>query len=368
MSNIEPRVGDPGPTKPDWPQAKKRWCAYWDMQNTDRPCMDVKAPLPTDIPPVPPSPTLEALYFDPDYVSQCWLRMVASTYFGGEAVPTGGFLMAGYALGCGQRVGFAPNTIWHPVTMKSIDDPLGWHPGPDDPWQQKLDILINRLLDLAPGRFLVGYACQVMANDLLPLLRGTNDFLIDLADDCDKCLQRLDEMLTLWFQLFEHYRTLVNSRQKDCVWGWPGLWHPTFIKATQSDMSCMISGEMFERYVMHEIRQAASRYGPLWYHLDGPGAVRHLDRLLSSGCVRVIQYVPGAGQPDNGPAWIDLYRRVQAARCGLDLWAPACHIEYLARHLRPEGVILRTYVESREMADELIENAARWAGSHAARG
>jgi len=353
--------------KPDWPRACARWMAYWDMAETDRPCIDVRAPRPTRRPSPPQPESLEDLYFDADYIVQCWLRTMDGTYFGGEAVPTGGFFMGGYALGCGDGAKFARDTVWHPVTMSSIDAPIGWHPGPTDPWRHKLDMVLNRLLDLSPGQFLVGYASQLMVNDLLMLLRGTDEFLIDLAENCDKCVRRLEEFLPLWIEQFEHYRKLVNARQAGCVWGWPGLWHPKMVMVSQSDMSCMISPEMFERYVMREMNLIAERYGPLWYHLDGPGAIHHLNRLLCSSSIRVIQYVPGSGAQQNGPAWIDLYRAVQAAHRGLDLSVPREHMEYLIRHLRPEGVLLRTSVASEEEAQELLDNAVQWCGSHTGR-
>jgi hypothetical protein len=355
--------------KPDWPKAQQRWAAFWDRVPMDRPCLDIKAPLAKKIPPVPAPSSLEGLYFDPDFISQSWLRMLETTWFGGEAVPTGGFFMGGYALGCSDRVRFAPTTVWHPVTMSTIDDPLGWHAGPDDPWRHKLDRVILRLLDLAPGKFLVGYACQVMANDLLMLLRGSTPFLVDLAENPEKCALRLQEMLALWFETFDHFRTLVDSRQKGCgaVFGWPGLWHPKMFMGTQSDMSCMISEAMFEWYVMPELDMTAARYGPLWYHLDGPGAIHHLPRLLRSPSIAVIQYVPGSGQPTNGPAWIDLYRQVQAAGRGLDLYTSIEHAEYLIRHLRPEGVVLRMSVKTPEQGEELIDQASRWAGTHVGR-
>jgi len=350
--------------KPDWPQARKRWGAFWEKVPMDRPCLDVRAPQPTEIAAPPAPDTLEGLYFDVDYISQNWLRMMESTYFGGEAVPTGGFFMGGYALGCGSGAKFAPNTIWHPITMSSIDDPIGWRPGPDDPWRQKLDNVINRLLDLAPGKFLVAYATQVMANDLLMLLRDTTAFLVDMSEDCDRCAQRLKELLPLWIENFEHFRTLVDARQGEGVWGWPGLWHPEMVMISQSDMSCMISEEMFDRYVMVEMDALAERYGPLWYHLDGPGAFHQVPRLANSPSIGVIQYVPGSGQAPNGPAWIDLYRRIQEAGCGLDLSTPIENVEFLIRHLRPEGVIIRTGTKSREQADELLENAVKWCGTH----
>jgi len=353
--------------KPDWPAAQRRWTAYWNLENTDRPLLDVRsrrAKPPARLTEVPAPRDLEALYFDPDYVSKSWLRMFETTYFGGEAVPVGPYLMAGYALGCGSGVRFAPDTVWHPVTMKSIAEPVGWHPGADDPWRHKLDVVVNRLLDLAAGRFLVGGASQTAVNDLLMLTRGTEDFLMELTTELDQCVHRLEEMFELWAETFDHYRAMVETRQQGCVYGWPGLWSPQLIVATQSDMSCMISGEMFDRYVARELELAVQRYSDtVWYHLDGPGAIRHLPRLLAKPYIRVIQWVPGAGQPGNGPAWIDLYREVQRAGRGLDLDADRGQVEYLVRHLRPEGLIIRTWAEDETQADELVEKAVSWCGT-----
>jgi hypothetical protein len=132
-------------------------------------------------------------------------------------------------------------------------------------------------------------------------------------------------------------------------------------------MSCMISPTMFDQYVVCELEAEAERYERLWYHLDGPRARHHLARLLSLPYVEVIEYTTGDGNPPNGPAYIDMYREIQAAGRCLDLEVPLENMEYLVRHLRPEGVILRTDVSSPAEADELIEKARRWAGSHARR-
>ena len=305
-------IGTPGLThKPDWEQAKARITAYWDRAAVDRPCIDVKAPLPTRLSAPPQPSNREDIWLDPDYVSAKWEHQFASTYFGGESVPVGEVLLAGYATGCGPDVKFAETTIWHPVTMSSIDEPLGWWPGPDDPWRHKLTRLLNRLLDIAPGSFLVGYANQVPAHDLLMLLRGPSEFLLELAEKPARCVERMLEAYELHCENFEYLRGVVDARQGACVLGWPGIWHPTFVKTTQSDMSCMISGAMFDDYVLPELDRLGERYGTIWYHLDGPGAVRHL---------------------------------------------------------RPEGVMLRTRAESREQANELLHNAVDWCGTRGTRG
>ncbi|NLX07883.1 MAG: hypothetical protein GXY33_22305 [Phycisphaerae bacterium] len=354
--------------KPDWPAAKARWRAFWDMAATDRPCLDLRAFLPDKGEPPPIPPTLEGRWLDPDYLTAFAVHNVASMYFGGEAVPTNPVILAGWTLGCGPDVRFAETTIYHPVTTSSLDEPVRWWPGPADPWRAKLERVYDRLLEAAKGRFLVGYPFQVPVNDLLMLFRGNADFLTDLAERPELCTQRLREMLPAWFADQEHFFAMIDAQQDGCVWAWPGLWSDEFVMETQSDMSCMISSDLFERYVMVELDAVGERYERVWYHLDGPQAVRHLPTLLSRPYVKVIQYVPGSGAAENGPAWLDLYRQVQAAGRGLDLYVSLGTMEFLIRHLRPEGLVLRCGVHSPEEAQDWIDKAPRLAGRDIGKG
>lgn len=350
--------------KLEWPQAQKRWTAFWERAEVDRPCIDVKAPKQTDLQPPSEPDSLEDLYFDPEYMAKKWHYLFESTYFGGEAVPSGGALMGGYALGCGPDVKFARTTVWHPVLMSSIDEPIKWHPGPEDPWRHKLTNVITQLLKLAPGRFLVGTAGQVPVNDLLALIRGVEGFLMDLADDCNKCCRKLKELFPLWLENFEYFLSLVEGRQEGYVYNWPGLWSKNLVKLTQSDISCMLSRDMFDHYVMCEMDLLGEYYDCIWYHVDGPGAIRHVSKLLTRPYIKAIQYVPGSGDPPNGEHYMVLYQQVQnAGRC-LDIAVPLENMEFLIRHLRPEGLILRTTVKSPEQAQKLLHNAVKWCGTH----
>jgi hypothetical protein len=215
--------GTPLRYKPDWPEAQKRWIAFWQRDKVDRPLMDVKARLDNGHGPAPHAKSVQDRYFDPGYVTRSWVRTLESTYYGAEAVPVGGFLMGAYALGCGPQVVFDEHTVWHPHTWRSLDDPVPWQPGAEDPWRHKLERVIRRLQDVGPDKFLIGYVMQVPVNDLLYLLRGGADFLADLARDADKCVERLEQMWPLWVHEFENFRNLIDRRQKGCAWGWPGL-------------------------------------------------------------------------------------------------------------------------------------------------
>lgn len=61
---------------------------------------------------------------------------------------------------------------------------------------------------------------------------------------------------------------------------------------------------------------------------------------------------------------MDFYREVQAAGRCLDIAVPFENLEYLTRHLRPEGLVLRSDAPSAEHAEAVIAAATRWCGSH----
>ncbi len=65
----------------------------------------------------------------------------------------------------------------------------------------------------------------------------------------------------------------------------------------QSDFSYMISPRMFERFALPGLTVWAGALDYPFYHLDGPGQIKHLDMLLSIPRLRGIQWVPGDGQP-----------------------------------------------------------------------
>jgi hypothetical protein len=90
----------------------------------------------------------------------------------------------------------------------------------------------------------------------------------------------------------------------------------------------MISPEMFDTFLMPNLERCLRLTNHGFYHLDGKGAIPHLDRLLSlpPESLRGIQWVPGAGQP--GPQrWMPLLKRIKD--CG-----KLCHIS-----LSPEGAL-----------------------------
>ena len=60
-----------------------------------------------------------------------------------------------------------------------------------------------------------------------------------------------------------------------------GIWHPGRWYPTCCDFSCMISTQMYEELVVGELLEELDFLDASIYHLDGPDALKHLDRLLA---------------------------------------------------------------------------------------
>ena len=78
---------------------------------------------------------------------------------------------------------------------------------------------------------------------------------------------------------------------------WMRIWSDRPAVDLQSDVSCLVSRELFDEYFLPFIEQQTAWAERTVYHLDGPGAIRHLDSLLALPRLTAIQWVPGAGAP-----------------------------------------------------------------------
>ena len=349
--------------KPDWARSQARWDAFWAMEATDRPCMSVRAPHPNGKKiQLPELKTVEDKWMNAEYQLAKALKPLEENYLGGEAPPCSGHFMAGTTTGCDGHLQFHENCIDITPSMTSIDQPLSWHPGPQDPWRPRVDAICNRLLDDAPGRYIVSPPGQYPHLDLLNMLRGNENMLLDLAMYPEQCKARLLEMRGPAEENANHFRQLIGARQGDAGYiTWTGVWCRQLFRATQADCAANISPEMFAEIILPELDFLGERYERLWYHTCG--YKQHLDLCLSRPYMRVIQYSPNPKEPGNGPAHLEFYQRVQKAGRCLDIGVSAAHVEFLVRHLRPEGLHISTHANSVAEAEELLEKAVKWCGN-----
>lgn len=351
--------------KPDWEEASARYSALWSGGMLDRPCIDVRAPLDVPAPDFAKPADPEARWTDPRYRLSVLRRDLLCTWYGGEAIP-GGLLMAGWLNCLGGDLKFDERTIWFEKREVDFSKPSPFRHDPESHRSRQLIKLHNALLDEAGwDDFLAGTPRGLPANDLLSMMMGTERFLLALIDEPDWMEEAIitgaRDQLSGW----KKRREEVKSRHK--FWygkaSFMGFWAPEPFLSTQSDVSCMLSQEAFERFILPEIELYGAEYNALWYHLDGADARHHLPCLLSLPYLRVLQYTPAPNEPPNGPEHLNFYKRVQDAGKIIHIRVPKENIEPVVRNLDPALLMLKTACASPEEGNELLKSLETWANA-----
>lgn len=350
--------------KPNWSEAKERLTALWEGRRLDRPCIAVSAPSGKDVKWPSPPRTLEQKWLDPDWIIPHALATIESTWWGSEAIPSY-LLMGGWVVCLNGTPHFAENTIWFDIMEVDFDGPSPFRHDRDNPWVRKNERLYVAVA-AAAGKddFLLGSPCILPANDLLSMNMGTDRFLLALVDHPRWMRDAIISGARSLLAERRHLKSLIE--EKHDFWfgnaGWMPFWAPAPYQGMQSDVSCMLSREMFEEFIVPELDIWGQEYGAMWYHLDGGDARQHLPRLLSLPYMRVIQYMPRPSEPPNGPGHLDLYREIQQAGKIVHITVDRKYIEPLVRNLDPSLLMLQTRCESIEEGKRLLEAAERWAG------
>ena len=359
--------------KPDWPEAAERWSLLWEGKHKGRPAMVVTAPRAEGATrlPVPACSEPERYWLDSAYVIPRALNSLSGTAWLGEAVPSFLF-MGGWVTMAHQCAPIFPDdlgTIWFEPMAFDLDRPPEFVLDSDNPWLCKYERLLDAILNIA-GRddFMVGGHCALPGNDMLPLMMGTENFLVALAESPEWIEAAIGQLASNWAAIKKRIRERVSASHDFPygVAGWAPFWGPQPFAFWQSDVSCMVSPAMYEQFILPDLDVAGNAFGKVWYHLDGAGAVKHLPAILSRDFVRVVQYVTGAGSEPNGPAYLDLYRAIQAAGRIVHVGLPAENVEPLVRELDPGLLCLHVYCKDEQEARELLDAAPRWTAARAA--
>ena len=137
---------------------------------------------------------------------------------------------------------------------------------------------------------------------------------------------------------------------------WMGVWHPGKWYPNSCDFCCMISSVLFEDFVLPELLLELNYLDASIFHLDGSGALRHLDRLLQIPQLRGVQWVYGAGQP-MAAHWVETLQKIQRAGKCVHVDAVPEDLPVLLEQIPPEGVLYQTYARSEEEAKALLHMA-----------
>jgi hypothetical protein len=119
---------------------------------------------------------------------------------------------------------------------------------------------------------------------------------------------------------------------------------------------------MFGEFMVPVLTEMSERVSYCMYHWDGPGAIQHLDHLLSIPRLGLIQWTPGSGvEPVHHRRWWPLFHRIVEAGKKVILIG-GFNVEIVAELKREFGeglkqIALKTWVKSKAEAEAIIQAA-----------
>jgi hypothetical protein len=343
--------------------AHERVEAWWHRENSDRPAVQITAPRADAASYKGPfTEDLHRHWTDPEFVIPRELHRVESTYYAGEAFPVL-FPVSGRIVSILNRFLGAPNryvnteTTWSEAIIEDWHRRPTLHFDPENEWWRIARRLLQAGRETARQRYQETGRRLYLGNpdlngptEVLAGLRGRESFAMDLYDNPEAISAALEEVNRAWYDAWKECTEITH--ELGGYFFWMRIWSELPAVDLQSDVSGLMSQEMFQAYLLPAIEEQTRWVDRTIYHLDGPDAVRHLDAILELEELDAVQWVPGAGA---APAveWIPLLRKIQAAGKSVYTYCRPDEVAVISGELAPEGLMLVTTCETEEAAREL---------------
>jgi len=351
-------------TKPDVEECLDRVEAWWDGRLTDRPpvTLHVRSDRrPRDVP--PPAGSWKRRKLDVDYVLDCAEARIEAGVFRAETfpkfMPNLGPEICAAAYGC--ELEFSESTSWSVPRVANIRDVLEMAPDLDCFYWSVIREMTDQSIARGKGRWITAVTDLHTNGDLLAALRDPQALATDYADDLpgvrDACRHITPHMAVFFDDLYDR---IAAAGQPCATWG-IAISRRTMYYVS-CDFICMISPAMFAETILPAIEWECRHLDRTIFHLDGPGALKHLDALLELPSLNAVQWTYGAGQGKAGD-WIEVYRRVVTAGKGVEVQAAGFDDARTVMDALPaKGIWLSVGgSHSADEADAFLAETARWA-------
>jgi hypothetical protein len=332
---------------PDFPAIAARHEAWWSRSQNGGPLLIASANREPDR---PVSRRLDLLD-DP----QAWLAarrpMMRQQAFSPDWFP---FLRADFGpvmLGglLGAPVEFVSDTTWtrHFIRDDWCNAP-DWKIHPETAWHSYLPALLDILRQDAAGQYVACTPSLGGSADVLLNTRGPDALCLDLIDRPQVIRAAIEAIYASWKEAFELIWDTLSAEDgkypSSGVINWVGMWSNQPYHVLECDFNYLIGPQDFQRFFLPDIDRQARDVGRGIFHLDGPGAARHIDALLELDSLQAIQYVAGAG--NRATDWIKMLHKIQERGKALQIACDSHEIFDLARKLEPEGLAFLTGFDS----------------------
>ena len=349
--------------KPDYAQTRERIEAFWHNDVLDRPVINMPIPLPpAEQVPLPAAhhPDPAGRWTDAQYNAELALASLSNQAFLGDTLPIafpnlGPEIFSAF-YGCPIHFGDY-GTSWTDPILEDWGQKLAfdWN----SPWLAKLEEMTDALLEISKGKFITGMTDWHPGADAIAAFRDPQKLAMDLLTNREDVLALLDQISQDYFKIYDIYYTKLRAAGMP-ITSWTPLVSEGKYYIPSNDFSIMISRAMFNEFFLPGIIAECRFLDRSIYHLDGPGALRHLDALLAIPELNAVQWVFGAGNEGFG-RWVDVYRKIQAAGKGIQVICELSELEAIMQTLSPRGMFLSmSGVPDRESGEAVLKALRDW--------
>jgi len=302
--------------RPDWAEARARLTRWWNGEHLGRAILQITAPRSEPIEHIEEMPRPEGVVCDQYTAKSTEFRVNRSRrgcidkYWLGEAVPAAAPGDAGpgtLALFLGCEGVEMPGTVWFEPCVADPDS-IVLEYDPDNSYWCSCQEAHRQTLAYSRGKFLHQFPDLTEGLDTLAAMRGAENLLMDLIERPEWVHRSLRRITDLYFHYYDILYDLIRDEVGGSIY-W--CWAPGRLTKLQCDFSAMISPAMFNEFMLPILREMTQRVSYSLYHWDGPGALPHLEALLSLAELDMIQWTPGAGQESSWhKRWWPMYHEI----------------------------------------------------------
>jgi hypothetical protein len=306
--------------------------------------------------------TQQERWLDIAFRAECMDISLRNTIYFADALPIAWPNMGPeiFSAICGCPYIFGEDTTWTEPTINDWADApqyiLNWH----HPLLKAVQDYTQMLLERGKDNFIVGLTDMHPGGDHLAALRDPQQLAIDLLDNPNAVKAKLAASYPEYFALYNHFYKILRNAGMPIT-----SWTPLPVDGTyyipSNDFSCMISTPMFIEFFLDGIINECNFYDRSIYHLDGPGALRHLDTLLQIPSLNAVQWVFGAGN-EGYRRWIPVYQKIQSAHKAIQLICDISELQLVFETLKPEGIWFSqiTGINDLETANRAVKRIEAW--------
>jgi hypothetical protein len=351
--------------KPGYEDTMKRYEAFFKCEVYDRPPVNITLPSEKRIPfPEKSYDNWEDKWMDIEYRALEQANHLENTVFLGDALPVAWPNMGPeiFSAWCGCGYHFGETTTWsEPCIIEWEKDFKKTRLDRGHPLLKKTVEYTKTLIEVSRDRFIVGLTDFHPGGDHLAALRDPQQLCIDMLENVEFVKRKLDESYDEYFEVYDMFYNILSSAGMPST-TWLPLAHYGKYYVPSNDFSCMISKRDFDDIFLPGLVRECEFFDRTIYHLDGPGALHHLDSILGIEKLDAVQWVCGAGN-ESFEKWLPVYKKIQDGGKAMEIFLDISNLDVLFENLKPGGVWIGgiSGVDSIEDAQYILKRVEKWA-------